>query len=72
MRGLLRAPKAAFMLQAVPGCYLLLGAGRAGNNPGLHSSPNVGARLRSVGVDVALRVPVSELQPAVPSPIETR
>lgn len=27
----------AFMLQAVPGCYLWLGAGRAGDNPGLHS-----------------------------------
>src|SRR6202012_5604860 len=27
----------AFMLQAVPGCYLWLGAGRTGNNPGLHS-----------------------------------
>ena len=27
----------AYMLQAVPGCYLWLGAGRAGDNPGLHS-----------------------------------
>ncbi|HEX3844451.1 MAG TPA: M20 aminoacylase family protein [Steroidobacteraceae bacterium] len=28
----------AFMLQAVPGCYLWLGAARAGENPGLHSA----------------------------------
>jgi hippurate hydrolase len=28
----------AFMLQAVPGCYLWLGAARAHENPGLHSS----------------------------------
>ena len=28
----------AFMLQEVPGCYLLLGAGRSGDNPALHSS----------------------------------
>jgi len=27
----------AYMLQAVPGCYLWLGAARAGENPGLHS-----------------------------------
>ncbi len=27
----------AFMLEAVPGCYLWLGAGRDGENPGLHS-----------------------------------
>ena len=27
----------AFMLKAVPGCYLLLGAARPGRNPGLHS-----------------------------------
>jgi amidohydrolase len=28
----------SFMLQAVPGCYLLLGAARDGNNCGLHST----------------------------------
>lgn len=28
----------AYMLQAVPGCYLWLGAARAGENPGLHSA----------------------------------
>lgn len=28
----------AYMLQAVPGCYVLLGAGKSGDNPGLHSS----------------------------------
>lgn len=28
----------AFMLQTVPGCYIWLGAGRSGENPGLHSS----------------------------------
>lgn len=27
----------SFMLQAVPGCYLWLGAGKSGDNPGLHS-----------------------------------
>lgn len=27
----------SFMLQRVPGCYVLLGAGRSGINPGLHS-----------------------------------
>lgn len=27
----------AFMLEARPGCYLWLGSGRAGSNPGLHS-----------------------------------
>jgi amidohydrolase len=28
----------AYMLRAVPGCYLWLGAARAGENPGLHSA----------------------------------
>ncbi|MDE2263584.1 MAG: amidohydrolase [Gammaproteobacteria bacterium] len=28
----------AYMLRAVPGCYLWLGAGRLGENPGLHSA----------------------------------
>ncbi|MDE2447805.1 MAG: amidohydrolase [Gammaproteobacteria bacterium] len=28
----------AYMLRAVPGCYVWLGAARAGENPGLHSS----------------------------------
>lgn len=28
----------AYMLRAVPGCYLWLGAARAGDNPGLHSA----------------------------------
>ena len=28
----------AYMLQAAPGCYLWLGAARAGENPGLHSA----------------------------------
>ena len=27
----------AYMLRAVPGCYLWLGAARQGENPGLHS-----------------------------------
>jgi len=55
----------AFMLEAVAGCYLWLGTGRDGDNPGLHSPKfDFNDRVIPTGVEYWLRLVQSALAPA--------
>lgn len=55
----------AYMLQAVPGCYVLLGAGKSGDNPGLHSSRyDFNDDVLSVGAELWVNLVRRSLSPS--------
>lgn len=54
----------AFMLGEVPGCYFWIGAGREGDNPGLHSARfDFNDAILGTGADLWVRLALAELAP---------
>ncbi|RWR34584.1 amidohydrolase [Sinirhodobacter populi] len=54
----------AFMLGEVPGCYFWIGAGREGDNPGLHSARfDFNDAILGPGADLWVRLALAELAP---------